>query len=83
MITLLVLDLGQILNVGFEKVILLYRSSTYETADIISTYVYRSGLISQQYSFAAAVGLFNSVVGLILIVASNNASKRIAQQSLW
>ncbi|MDR2553582.1 MAG: ABC transporter permease subunit [Treponema sp.] len=83
MVTLLILDLGRILNIGFEKVILLYRSSTYETADIISTYVYRSGLISQQYSFAAAVGLFNSVVGLILVLLSNHASRRIVRQSLW
>jgi putative aldouronate transport system permease protein len=83
MVTLLILDLGRILNIGFEKVILLYRSSTYETADIISTYVYRSGLISQQYSFAAAVGLFNSVVGLILVVLSNYISRRVAHQSLW
>ncbi|MCL2320095.1 MAG: ABC transporter permease subunit [Treponema sp.] len=82
-ITLLILDIGRILNVGFEKVMLLYRSSTYETADVISTYVYRSGLISQQYSFAAAVGLFNSLVGLILVLASNYSAKRIANQSLW
>jgi putative aldouronate transport system permease protein len=83
MVTLLILDLGRLLNVGFEKVILLYRSSTYETADIISTYVYRSGLINQQYSFAAAVGLFNSLVGLLLVLASNYVARRIARQSLW
>jgi putative aldouronate transport system permease protein len=83
MITLLILNLGGLLNTGFEKVILLYRSSTYETADVISTYVYRSGLITQQYSFAAAVGLFNSVVGLILILTSNYLSQRVANQSLW
>jgi putative aldouronate transport system permease protein len=83
MVTLLILDLGRLLNVGFEKVILLYRSSTYETADIISTYVYRSGLISQQYSFAAAVGLFNSLVGLVLVIASNYTARKLASQSLW
>ena len=82
-ITLLILDLGRILNVGFEKVLLLYRTTTYETADIISTYVYRSGLINQQFSFAAAVGLFNSLVGLVLVLASNYAARRIANQSLW
>jgi putative aldouronate transport system permease protein len=83
MVTLLILDLGRLLNVGYEKVILLYNTSTYETADIISTYVYRSGLISQQYSFAAAVGLFNSAVGLVLVISSNYASRRLASQSLW
>jgi len=83
MVTLLILDLGRLLNVGFEKVLLLYRNSTYETADVISTYVYRSGLIAQQYSFSAAVGLFNSAVGLILVLASNYAARRVAKQSLW
>jgi putative aldouronate transport system permease protein len=83
MATLLILDLGRLLNVGYEKVILLYNTSTYETADIISTYVYRSGLISQQYSFAAAVGLFNSAVGLILVISSNYASRRVVSHSLW
>jgi putative aldouronate transport system permease protein len=83
MATLLILDLGRLLNVGYEKVMLLYSTSTYETADIISTYVYRSGLISQQYSFAAAVGLFNSAVGLILVISSNYASRRVVSHSLW
>jgi len=82
-VTLLILNMGNLLSVGFEKVMLLYRTATYETADVISTYVYRSGLIAQQYSFATAVGLFNSAVGLILVLSANYAAKRISSQSLW
>jgi putative aldouronate transport system permease protein len=82
-VTLLILALGGVLNVGYEKVMLLYRPVTYETADVISTYVYRSGLINQEYSYAAAVGLFNSVIGLLLVLGSNYAARRIAHQSLW
>ena len=83
MVTLLILNMGNLLNVGFEKVMLLYRNSTYETADVISTYVYRSGLIAQQYSFATAVGLFNSVVGLVLVLSANYTARRVTSQSLW
>ena len=82
-ITLLLLNLGNIMNVGFEKVFLLYNPSTYETADIISTYVYRSGLINQQYSFATAVGLFNSLINLILLIVFNNVAKGVSGESLW
>jgi len=82
-ITLLLLNLGNLLTVGFEKVFLLYNPSTYETADVLSTYVYRSGLVGQQYSFAAAVGLFNSAVTLILLIVFNYAAKKASGQSLW
>ena len=82
-ITLLLMQLGNIMNLGFEKVLLLYDPATYEVADIISTYVYRAGLVSQRYSFAAAVGLFNSVVGMVLIVSVNSLSRKINGTSLW
>jgi putative aldouronate transport system permease protein len=61
----------------------MYNPSIYETADVISTYVYRRGLVEAQYSFGAAVGLFNSVVGLVLIGITNTLAKRFSDTSLW
>jgi len=82
-IILLILRLGQALNVGFEKVMLLYNPSIYETADVISTYVYRQGILNTDYSYSTAVGLFNSVFNFILIVSANYASKKLTDNSLW
>ncbi|MGG1518592.1 ABC transporter permease subunit [Paenibacillus oryzisoli] len=78
-----ILRMGNMLNVGFEKIILLYNPSTYDTADVISSFVYRKGLIEFGWSYSAAVGLFNSVVNLALLIAANKISKRISQNSLW
>ncbi len=80
---LLIMRLGQMMSVGFEKIILLYNTNTYETADVISTYVYRRGLLEMQYSFSAAVGLFNSVINFVLVVMSNFISRRVSEYSLW
>jgi putative aldouronate transport system permease protein len=82
-ITMLLLNLGRLMSVGFEKVFLLYNAATYETADVISTYVYRAGLVNQQYSFAAAVGLFNSVVTLALLTMFNTIARKVSEYSLW
>lgn len=81
--TLLILRLGQMMTVGFEKVILLYNPSTYETADVISTYVFRHGILNANYSYAAAVGLMNSAVSLVLLVVANRLSRRWSGSSLW
>ncbi|GHU24542.1 putative multiple-sugar transport system permease YteP [Spirochaetia bacterium] len=81
--TMLVLRIGSMLFLGFEKVFLLYNEGIYETADVISTYVYRKGLIDGSFSFSTAVGLFNSVVNMVLLVSANRISKRLTQQSLW
>lgn len=83
MVTLLLMNLGNLLNVGFEKVLLLYNSSTYPTADIISTYVYRMGITQMKYSFASAVNLFNNVVGLVIILFFNALARRVSETSLW
>ncbi|MNI32062.1 putative multiple-sugar transport system permease YteP [compost metagenome] len=80
---LLLLTIGHMLSVGFEKIILLYSGPTYETADVLQTYVYRRGLIDADFSFAAAVGIFQSVVSLILIVAANQAAKKIQGARLF
>ena len=71
------------MNVGFEKVMLLYNSGIYETADVISTYVYRRGLLDFSWSYSAAVGLFNSAINFILVVTFNKISSKVSEYSLW
>ena len=80
---LLILDCGKILTVGYEKIYLLQNDLNAETSEVISTYVYKAGLINTQYSFSTAVGLFNSVVNLILLVLVNTLSRRFSENSLW
>ena len=82
-VMLLILKIGNMMNVGFERIILLYNDITMETADIISSYVYRKGLIELNYSFSAAVDLFNSAINLILILLANGVSRRLTENSLW
>ena len=80
---LLILNLGKVLSVGYEKILLLYQPITYEVADVISTYVYRKGLIDADYSFSTAVNLFNSVVNIMFLLASNRISKKMGQSGLF
>ncbi len=82
-IVLLILRLGGILNVGYEKIILMYSPTTYKTADVISTYVYRKGLQEVNWSYGTAVGLFNSGVNIIFLIATNYISRRTSETSLW
>ena len=82
-IILLILSVGNIMSVGYEKIILLYSAATYETADVISTYVFRQGLQSAQYSFSAAVGFFNSAINLMLLVVMNQIARRTTGQGIW
>ncbi|SFT06193.1 sugar ABC transporter permease [Paenibacillus sp. BC26] len=82
-VILFILNMGNLLTVGSEKVLLLYNPLTYETADVISTYVYRKGIMEASYDFTAAVGLFNSVVSFILIVSANSIIKRLSENKLW
>lgn len=81
-ITMLVLRCGLLMSVGFEKILLLYNPSIYETADVISTYVHRMGLQKMQYGYSAAVGLFNSVVGTTLLLLSNVISRKFTEHSI-
>ncbi|WP_028608572.1 ABC transporter permease [Paenibacillus harenae] len=80
---LLILDIGSILGSNFEKILLLYNPLTYETADVISTYVYRMGITGGNFSYATAVGLFEGIIGLILVTIANEISKRTTKSSLW
>lgn len=82
-IILLILKVGNLLTVGFEKVILMYNPGIYETADIISTYVYRVGIDKANYSFGTAVGLLNAVVSMSLILITNAISRKLTETSLW
>jgi putative aldouronate transport system permease protein len=82
-VVLLILNIGNFLNIGFEKVLLLYNPLTYETADVIATYVYRIGIQSGSFSYGTAIGLFESVIGLILVFGANYLSRRITDSSLW
>jgi putative aldouronate transport system permease protein len=82
-IILFILRMGSMMNVGFDKIFLLYNPITYETSDVISTYVYRKGILEANYSFSAAVGLFNSIINFLLLVATNQFSKKVNDTSLW
>lgn len=82
-IILAILRIGRIMSIGFQKVILMYSPAIYETADVISTYVYRKGLLNANYSFGAAVGLFNAIINFCLIMVVNRISRKISQVSLW
>ena len=74
---MLILDLGSIMSAGFDQVFNLYSEAVYSTGDIIDTYVYRIGLVKQQFSYSAAVGLFKNIIGLILVLSSNLVVKKI------
>ncbi|MGG1553814.1 ABC transporter permease subunit [Paenibacillus ferrarius] len=82
-VIMFILRSGNLLNVGFEKIILLYNPVVYETADVISSFVYRKGLLEFNWSYSSAVGLFNSVLNLILLIAANRFSKKMTDNSLW
>jgi putative aldouronate transport system permease protein len=83
MIILLILSIGQLMQVGWQKILLLYNPLIYETADVIQTFIYRKGILNMKYGFSTAVELFNSVINLVLIVTVNRVSKKITGTSLW
>lgn len=82
-IILLILRMGSMMSVGFEKIILLYNPLTYETADVISSYVYRRGLLNFDYSYSTAIGLMNSVLNFMFLIGANWISKKYTENSLW
>ena len=82
-IILLILDTGRIMNVGFEKIFLMQNSLNISSSDVISTFVYKNGLLGAQYSFASAVGLFNSVINFILLLTVNKIAKTTSETGLW
>ncbi|AJY45124.1 ABC transporter permease [Martelella endophytica] len=82
-VIMLIIRIGNLLEVSFEKVLLLYQPATYETADVINTFIYRQGLQQGQYDLAAAAGLFNAVVAFVLVMTANTIAKRRSGTSLW
>ncbi|OPH48183.1 protein lplB [Paenibacillus ferrarius] len=82
-ILILVLRLGYLLEAGTEQILTMYNSVVYQSGDVIGTFVYRQGLGQQDYSFSTAVGLFNSVIGFLLIVLGNELSKKVVKRSIW
>jgi putative aldouronate transport system permease protein len=80
---LLILKIGRILTLSFQKILLLYNPMTYPVADVIQTYVYRMGLLQNNYSYATAIGLFESVIGLFLVITANKIARKVSDTSLW
>ncbi len=82
-VTMFIMNIGKIVKVGYESIILLYQPSTYSTADVISTYSFRMGIQNGDYGIATAAGLFEAVIALILVVIANKVSKRLTETALW
>lgn len=82
-IIMLLMRMGTVMSIGHEKIMLLYNPGTYNVADVISTYVYRSGIKNQQYSYSTAIGLFNNVINFIIVSIFNKISKKVTEVGLW
>ena len=82
-VVLLILRLGQIMNVGYEKTILMYSPATSDTADVIASYVYRVGIIDADYGYSTAINFFNSIVNFIVLFVANTISRKLSETSLW
>lgn len=77
------MKVGRVLDVGYETIVLMYNPSIYSTSDVIGTYVYRKGILNGEYSFASAVGFFQSIIGLLLVLGVNRMSRKVTETSLW
>lgn len=82
-IILLILQIGHFMSVGMDKILLMYNPATYETADVIQTYVFRKGILEADYSYSAAVGLFNSVISFVLLIVANAIARKTSEARLW
>ncbi len=80
---MLILDVGRMLTLGFEKVLLMYTPANSGVSDIIDTLVYRTGLTNQNYSYATAIGLFSGLIGVILVTVSNTVSKKVTGDGIY
>ncbi|VKT88908.1 protein LplB [Streptococcus pneumoniae] len=81
-VTLFILNAGGIMQVGFEKVFLMYSPATYEVSDVLSTYVYRQGILNSDFSYSAAVGLFNNIVALLFVLLANKIAKKLGEEGI-
>ena len=82
-VTMFIMNIGSFMSVGADKTILLYTENTYEVSDIIASFVYRRGIVEADYSFSAAVGLFNGIINLILVLLTNAVSNKVTGEGLW
>ena len=82
-VIILIMRVGNLMSIGHEKVILMYSERIYDTADVLSTYAYRSGILDNKWGYSTAIGLMNSVVNLILVITTNSLSKHLTENSLW
>ena len=82
-VMLLILQIGNIMTLGFEKVLLLQNDLNLEASEVISTYVYKAGLLQAQFSYSTAISIFNMVINILFLVAANTVSKRVRGVSLW
>ena len=82
-IIMFIFAIGGLLSVSYEKIILMYRPITYDTADVINTYIYRTGILGGRYSESTAIGLFQTVINSLLLVGCNYISKKTTETSLW
>jgi putative aldouronate transport system permease protein len=82
-VILLILRIGNLLSLGWDRIVLLYSEMVYATADVVSTYVYRTGLNQLQYSYASAVGLLNSLFNVLLLLGANALARKLTESSLW
>ena len=80
---LLIFNIGNLINAGFEQILLLYSPVVYDVSDIIDTYVYREGLQQLNFSYAAAVDVFKSIIALLMVVGANFTAKKLEQEGLW
>jgi putative aldouronate transport system permease protein len=82
-VTILIMEVGHMMNVGFEKVFLMQNQLNIASSDVISTYVYTVGIHGSQFSYSAAIGLFNSIINFIMLILVNHLSKKLTDNSLW
>lgn len=82
-IIMLLMRIGNIMSVGYEKIILLYNEGIFEKADVISSFVYRKGLLNFEWSYSAAVGIFNSLINFVIVITFNKISRKVTEISLW
>ena len=82
-VILFIMRLGQLLTIGFEKVLLMQNDLNLSTLEVVATYTYRSGILQSQYDYATAVGLLETVVNFAILVLANRLARRVGQTSLW
>ncbi len=83
MVILLIMNMGGVLNAGFEKIFLMQNSLNLSVSEVISTYVYKIGILNSQFSYSTAIGLFNNIINFLFLVLANGLSKKYTNRSLW